>query len=253
MGRRQGLAFVGYSPPQAGPAPAEMSQGPCDVGYSPIKLATVEASAHRAVTICLQPSSFLPLACFATMVLLMAENARWGFRTLIENQRCNVKSSTVSPHDAASTGIKSKRRLGAWERWRGLVLCLSSIYPIWYNHHLLFLYYNDAWPDLLAMQLFFTLTDNLCLLLRWSDIYPELQFVLRMLHVGFNLSGEGNKTSPRTTLFLVDDVLSIADTGIMEESATFLRSVNRLRRCGIAVTMACFFMLLAQRGVIRVT
>ena len=61
----------------------------------------------------------------------------------------------------------------------------SSIFPIFYNHWMLFMYVNDHWYGLFPVQLLFTVTDNLALLLRFSDALPEARAAIHGCHLLF--------------------------------------------------------------------
>lgn len=61
----------------------------------------------------------------------------------------------------------------------------SSIFPIYYNHYMIFLYVNDHWYSLLPVQLQFTITDNVALLLRFCDAFPEARAAIHSCHLLF--------------------------------------------------------------------
>jgi hypothetical protein len=99
----------------------------------------------------------------------------------------------------------SDRRTAAWL----VVLFGTGLYPLYYNHSVTFLYINDRWYGLLPVQLFFTITDDVCLALRWSQSHPELRALIRGSHVLFNLLLETQKLHPRSLMFLLDDVAAL--------------------------------------------
>lgn len=83
------------------------------------------------------------------------------------------------------------------------------------------------------MQLAFTLTDDLCLLGRWTEKFPRVRICLRALHVGFNIGLEkGNGTSAvvRSLLFLCDDIFSIVDICLHLMGGDRKNWLSRVRR-----------------------
>lgn len=201
----------------------------CDRGYFPRKLSIREATDVRAITICVQPSAIPPLLCLVALVLLEAENCRWALRYTIEQWKedgtaCRLGNSlplfTVKNNNNQDSQSKEKRRASSplttvWVKWRGLFLSLASAYPIFYNHDMMFMYINDKWFNLFAVQVFFTATDDLCLWLRWFEIAPYWRVVIRLTHVIFNVFLENNLFVPRNVLFLLDDLLDLMDVGVM--------------------------------------
>lgn len=149
----------------------------------PRKLGIRKVDFDRAVTICLEPRSVVPLAFLVCMVLIMYENIRWCVRSLQHHSRNRLKT---------------------------LVLFGVSLYPIVYNHDVLFLYWNDQWiTNLFFTQVLLTLTDNLCLIGRWRETWWHGRLMARAAHVLFNLFVESNKLSLRNALFLLDDAASL--------------------------------------------
>lgn len=198
------------------------SVGPCDNGSNPRILSVRSLDRKRAITICLQYSAILPLLCLITLIQLQIGNFIWGFLTFRDQNKCStatVLKGQLPGGDGSYQGESSYK--SSWKKWRGLILTLSAMYPIFYNHDMLFMYFNDQWYDLLAVQIFFTFTDDLCLLLRWNkNSYPELGFFLRGLHIFFNIAVERKKFGPRNLIFLLDDLVSIVDLAIITPEFT---------------------------------
>lgn len=207
---------------------------PCEAdGYGPRKIGVSPVSSPRPVTICLQKSAILPLLFLAMFVAMQLENIRWCAKILCRKKtRADFEKYQELPTmDSNADGSKRKRTkqkmvtkenvwLQHWVSWaRAPVLMLASIYPIFYNHDMMFLYVNDKFYRLLGVQLGFTLSDDMCLLLRWIDVMPGARLGLRILHVYFNLALEGNRFSPRNLLFLVDDTISLIDLILIERYA----------------------------------
>ena len=139
----------------------------------------------RSVAICEEVSSLIPLGVAATGIIFFYELAR---QTLLA-----VRKDTLF------------RPEGLW----AVLLAGVSIFPVWYNHEVLFLYLNDRWYTLVAVQIFFTLTDDVCLILRWHKTEPELRAVIRIVHVFFNVALE-RRLKVRSVMFLADDLCALA-------------------------------------------
>jgi len=97
-----------------------------------------------------------------------------------------------------------------------ITVTLTSLFPIYYNHEILFLYFNDMWYQLCWVQIILTFSENLSLYLRWSDVamlnFPEVEFGIRLTHLFFNMIVEADALSMRNAFFIVDDVASMAFT-----------------------------------------
>ena len=86
---------------------------------------------------------------------------------------------------------------------------LTSMYPTFYNHDALFMYLNDRWYELFAVQLWFTITDDACVVLRWCKSKQNLRLAFRAMHLLFNVMFEKNVFHPRNMFFCLDDAVSI--------------------------------------------
>ena len=79
------------------------------------------------------------------------------------------------------------------------------------------MYINDAWYQLLRVQLLFTFTDDMCILLRWitPSRFDHLRSGIRFAHIFFNVLFERDTlcfNSPacwRSCLFLIYDCVCI--------------------------------------------
>eukprot|EP00928_Gymnodinium_smaydae_P094695 TRINITY_DN7995_c0_g2_i1.p1 TRINITY_DN7995_c0_g2~~TRINITY_DN7995_c0_g2_i1.p1 ORF type:complete len:253 (-),score=31.32 TRINITY_DN7995_c0_g2_i1:128-886(-) len=151
---------------------------------SVLKLSIRKDDDPRLINICVQPETIWSLLPLLILVTFMLEN----FRRLFS--------------DIRTQGI---RKLGVI----GVLVVASSVFPIWYNHEVLFLYINDKWYNLIHVQAFFTLTDDICLVLRWADMMPELRAAVHLIHIGFNVLVELNFWGGRNICFLVDDVIAL--------------------------------------------
>ena len=81
------------------------------------------------------------------------------------------------------------RSEGGSTRFRWLTLCtFTSFYPIFYNHDVMFMYLNDSYLQLVNIQLLFCLTDDVCIILRWLQMFPQVRIAFRFSHVLFNLA-----------------------------------------------------------------
>ena len=83
------------------------------------------------------------------------------------------------------------------------------MYPTFYNHDALFMYLNDRWYELFAVQLWFTITDDACVVLRWCKSKQNLRLAFRAMHLLFNVMFEKNVFHPRNMFFCLDDAVSI--------------------------------------------
>ena len=222
----------------------------CDLGIGPRKLSIRPIVYKRPVSICLQSSSIIPMLLLAILLLLQYENFRWALYGLcFNNKKTNSKTiqkySTINNDEGGGgeeeeeeEGRKQKdienpshsrdnskdRRVkqnmaifhgfSSWIQLRYLILAICSGFPIFYNHDMLFLYINDNWLELFQVQLFFTITDDLCLLLRWNDHrnqFWECRLAMRLLHVYFNIGIEIESAGIRNILFLLDDLVALYD------------------------------------------
>lgn len=181
----------------------------CEAGAIPRKLSIRSAAAKRPVTICLQQSAILPLLCLAVLVLLQVENIRWAVRGIITQLVQQKKFKYDLP--VKDKIVPVRVMLKSWDFWRFVLLAATSVFPIFYNHDMLFMYLNDNWNVLLAVQIFFTLGDNVCLICRWTGYFWEFRLICRCTHVYFNIMQENQKFSIRNQAFLLDDVVAIVD------------------------------------------
>jgi hypothetical protein len=197
----------------------------CEVGYLPRKLELRPVDYPRPITICIQPSSIIPLTLLAALLLFEIQNVRWAYGAFwdtIKSWRMGYASvpketPELSVEDPNRDARQDARQKSQWRRprWFLILLTLLSMWTIYYNHEMLFMYVNDNWTPLLAVQLAFTFTDDLCLLGRWTVRFPRVRICLRALHVGFNIGLEqdshGAPAVVRRLLFLFDDIFSIVD------------------------------------------
>ena len=116
----------------------------------------------QVVAFCKRGDAFWSLLPLIVGVLLMAENFRDCQRKCLQCHSANRKQILLP-----------------------LVAFGSSIYPIFFNHWVVFMYVNDHWYTLFPVQLLFTITDDVALLLRFCDAFPEARAAIHSCHLLF--------------------------------------------------------------------
>lgn len=116
----------------------------------------------QVIAFCKSGDAFWSLLPLVVGVLLMAENFR------------DCQRKCLQCHSANRTQILLP-----------LVAFGSSIYPIFFNHWVVFMYVNDHWYTLFPVQLLFTITDDVALLLRFCDAFPEARAAIHSCHLLF--------------------------------------------------------------------
>ena len=218
---------------------------PCEDGVVPRKLSIRKVLERRPVTICLQHSSILPLSMLVLQVLFHYENLRWLYHGALKKICCSVSGNAVGGGKEEVLPVKGNSRKAevAWNFWRYFVLTMAAIYPIFYNHDMVFMYVNDNWKTLLAVQIFFTVSDDLCYLCRWFDVYPEFRAVVRAAHIFFNVAAEKENSGARNILFLIDDFVSLYDIYYFYHAGRITLQKKRLLLCLVAVVFSWVMVL----------
>ena len=222
---------------------------PCEDGILPRKLSIRKVLERRPVTICLQQSSVLPLSMLVLQVLFHYENVRWLYHGALKKICCNMSRNLVGGGKEEVLPVKGNSRKAeiAWDFWRYFVLSISAIYPIFYNHDMVFMYVNDNGKTLLAVQIFFTVSDDLCYLCRWFGVYPEFRAVVRAAHIFFNVAAEKENSGIRNILFLIDDFVSLYDIYYLYHAGRVTLQKKWLLVCFVAV----FFSWIMILGVVN--
>jgi hypothetical protein len=148
-------------------------------------LGTTERHFHRLVNICEDPKALLHLLPYIVMIILYYES----FRQLV--------------------GCVQIQQGWGWDvLFFMMATTLSSIFPIFYAHDMLFLYMNDNWYQLFIIQLFLTVSMDLALCLRLSNNrYPNIQAAIHGMLVTFNIVIESDILCARNLLFLLDNMM----------------------------------------------
>jgi hypothetical protein len=149
----------------------------CDSWFG--RLGIHDHSKPQLFAVCWMPESLLPCGILLLGVILMYEN----FRQLVSKRGC--------------------RRKGFFP----VMVWATSIYTIYYNHKVMFLYLNDHWWQLFKVQLFFQVTDDISLVLRFLDWLPEIRAAIHGYHLIFWLLFEQRKL--KYCLFFLDDLSNL--------------------------------------------
>ena len=218
---------------------------PCEDGMMPRKLSIRKVLESRPVTICLQQSSVLPLSMLVLQVLFHYENVRWFYHGAVKKLFCAASGASIRGGNEEVLPVKGNPRKAeaAWNFWRYFILTVAAIYPIFYNHDMVFMYVNDNWKTLLAVQTFFTVSDDLCYLCRWFNVYPEFRAVVRAAHIFFNVAAEKENQGLRNLLFLVDDFVSLYDIYYFHHTGRLTLQKKRLLVCLFAVVFSWVMVL----------
>ena len=96
---------------------------------------------------------------------------------------------------------------------------------------------------IISSSTFFTITDDLCLLLRWNDHrnqFWEFRLAMRLLHVYFNIGIEIESAGIRNILFLLDDLVALYDMYYFYKLKHF---TLRRKTFGIACVILIFWLV----------
>lgn len=150
-----------------------------------------------------------------------------------------------------------------------LVWFLSTMYGIFYSFEVIFLYLNDKWYDLLAVQLFFTLTDMyvwimMVMVVKYphimlsskskttsSSFWRRLCLYLKFGHLSFNLLVERDWKTTRHLLFFLEDASCLAMAPLVFRMSLANCSKRGLLGSTLVVWLAA--RILSQMGNLQVT
>jgi hypothetical protein len=144
-------------------------------------LATSERHFHRPVSLCQDPATVLSLLPYVAMIVCYYET----FRQLV----MRLKEGKLSIIFVVSS--------------------LTSLFPIFYAHDMIFLYLNDQWFQLFIVQIYLTVSMDISLVLKWMDICPSFQVALHAMLIMFNIVIESDTMCIRNLMFLLDNIVGV--------------------------------------------